>query len=148
MNEILKLAADFEKLAQMPFGGKETVPMGNAKTSMQPDDVEKALVDAGLWGGSEGSFDPNGKSADKIFRIIDKYAPPSGSFKIDAIINVPNNLNVTITAKALRHSADISRDLTRVFGPAMTAVLKKLSKTLAPPPDPGLAVKWLNQVGY
>ena len=35
-----------------------------------------------------------------------------------------------------------------VFGPAMTAVLKKLSKKLAPPPDPGLAVKWLNQVGY
>jgi len=148
MNDILKLATNFEKLAQMPFGGQEVVPMGKAKTSMQPDDVEKALVDAGLWGGSEGGFDPNSKTADKVFKILDKYAPPSGSFKIDTTLNVPNSLQVTITAKAPKHSAEISRDLTRVVGPAMTAVLKKLSKKLAPPPDPGLAVKWLNQVGY
>ena len=134
MNDILELATNFEKLAQ--------------KASMQPADVEKALVQAGLWGGSEGSFDPNSKTADKIFKILDKYAPAEGSFKIDAWINVPNSCSVTIVAKAPAKSAEISRDLTRVFGPAMSQVCKKLSRKLDPPPDPGLKIKWLNQVGY
>jgi hypothetical protein len=144
MKDILELAINFEKFAQQPVAA----PMGGVKQSMQADDVEKALVATGLWGGSEGSFDQNSKAADKVFKILDKYAPPDGSFKIDTWINVTNSLNVTITAKATKNSAEISRDLTHVFGPAMSAVCKKLAMKLDPPPNPGLLIKWLNQVGY
>lgn len=133
MSKIYKLAKIFERKA--------------AKTSMQPADIQDALEQAGLWGGKSGGFDPNSDVADKVFKIIDKYAPESGSFKISAKILVPKTLQVSINASAPKHAGEISRELTAVFSRSMSGVLKNLSKKMDPPPET-IELKWLKNVGY
>lgn len=142
MNDILELATEFEKLAQM---GK----------SLQPGEARRILQKASLIGSnSDGSEDPdendesfnvNSKVADKVFKIIDKYAPADGSFKVAAKIGIDPKLGVSIAASAPSSAKNISADLSRVFGPAMSTALKRAKKGA---PATAIAVPWFSNVGY
>lgn len=154
MKDILDLATHFKKLAQvgLPMETPQPMPMGGQKKSMQLGEVRRALQKARLWGSktdgpdpdkNDESFDTSGPIADKVFKIIDKYA--GESFKVTAAVNVDTSMGVTISAKATSHSAEIARDLTHTFGPAMSSVLKKSEYN---PPAEAITIPWFTNVGY
>jgi len=137
MMDILKLAEQFEKLATK-----------GEKTSLQKGDIQNTLEKKGLWGGTDGGFNPNSKTANKVFKILDKYAPEEGAFKVSCSILVPKDMKVQIVkVKAPKHAKEIEKDLNRVFGPSMSSAVKGLMKKFdAPASD--LTLGWLSGVGY
>lgn len=131
----LKIAKAFETFAQT--------------VQMQPGDLQKVLEDAGLWGGTDGQFNTQNKVANNIFGILDKYAPPTGSFKIDSVIYISPGLDVKIIAQAPKHSKQISQELNQLFASKMSKALKQhVQNTKQLPPSERVTLPWLNQVGY
>ena len=124
-NKILSYANKFQKKAEMA-------------PSAQPADIQKALDNAGLWGGSP--FDLQGKVANKIFGILDNINY-EGKFSASLMVSPSGGVEIKLTAG---DNPMLKKDLQFTFGPKMTSVLR--SKKILPAEV--MEVKWLEGVGY
>jgi hypothetical protein len=124
-NKILSYANKFQKKAEIA-------------SSAQPADIQKALDNAGLWGGSP--FDLQGGVANKIFGILDKINY-EGKFSASLMVSPSGDVEIKLTAG---DNPMLKKDLQFTFGPKMTSVLRN-KKIL---PAEVMEVKWLEGVGY
>jgi len=136
-DKVLKLATQFEALVEK-FGANKP------QVSAQPSDIQKALVDSGLWPSAnvDEPFNPNSNVAKKIFSIMDNMDPPYEG-KMTAKLKVDPKLKVIIDVSGSR-AEELQPKLQNEFGKKMMVALKG---KVAPPAETLDNVGWVENVG-